>query len=55
MAIAKGLRAWAEQEDDYGHDLICLGDPQFTAFHVHRPRAGPPRMKARRATRAFGG
>ncbi len=39
-AIAKWLRAWAEQEDDYGHNLICLGDfnidrkddPQFQAF-----------------------
>lgn len=39
-AIAKWLRGWAEQEDDYGHNLICLGDfnidrmgdPQFTAF-----------------------
>jgi endonuclease/exonuclease/phosphatase family metal-dependent hydrolase len=25
-AIAKWLRGWAEQEDDYGHNLICLGD-----------------------------
>ena len=25
-AIAKWLRNWAEQEDDYGHNLICLGD-----------------------------
>lgn len=25
-AIAKWLRAWAEREDDYGHNLICLGD-----------------------------
>jgi endonuclease/exonuclease/phosphatase family metal-dependent hydrolase len=39
-AIAKWLRAWAEQEDDFGHNLICLGDfnidragdPQFQAF-----------------------
>jgi endonuclease/exonuclease/phosphatase family metal-dependent hydrolase len=39
-AIAKWLRLWAEQEDDYGHNLICLGDfnidrvgdPQFLAF-----------------------
>jgi endonuclease/exonuclease/phosphatase family metal-dependent hydrolase len=39
-AIAKWLRGWAEQEDDYGHNLICLGDfnidregdPQYTAF-----------------------
>jgi endonuclease/exonuclease/phosphatase family metal-dependent hydrolase len=39
-AIAKWLRAWAEQEDDYGHNLICLGDfnidrvndPQYQAF-----------------------
>jgi endonuclease/exonuclease/phosphatase family metal-dependent hydrolase len=38
--IAKWLRSWAEQEDDYGHNLICLGDfnidragdPQFQAF-----------------------
>lgn len=39
-AIAKWLRRWAEQEDDYGHNLICLGDfnidragdPQYVAF-----------------------
>lgn len=39
-AIAKWLRRWAEREDDYGHNLICLGDfnidrkdnPQFKAF-----------------------
>lgn len=39
-AIAKWLRNWAEQADDYGHNLICLGDfnidrvgdPQFQAF-----------------------
>jgi len=39
-AIAKWLRAWAEQEDDFGHNLICLGDfnidrrddPQYQAF-----------------------
>lgn len=39
-AIAKWLRNWAEQEDDFGHNLICLGDfnidrsgdPQFEAF-----------------------
>lgn len=39
-AIAKWLRNWAEQEDEYGHNLICLGDfnidragdPQFQAF-----------------------
>jgi len=39
-AIAKWLRNWAEQEDDFGHNLICLGDfnidragdPQFQAF-----------------------
>lgn len=39
-AIAKWLRNWAEQEDDYGHNLICLGDfnidrkgdPQYAAF-----------------------
>jgi endonuclease/exonuclease/phosphatase family metal-dependent hydrolase len=39
-AIAKWLRAWAEQEDDYGHNLICLGDfnidrkddPLYAAF-----------------------
>jgi endonuclease/exonuclease/phosphatase family metal-dependent hydrolase len=30
-AIAKWLRNWAEQEDDYGHNLICLGD-----FNVDR-------------------
>jgi endonuclease/exonuclease/phosphatase family metal-dependent hydrolase len=38
--IAKWLRLWAEQEDDFGHNLICLGDfnidragdPQFLAF-----------------------
>lgn len=38
--IAKWLRNWAEQEDDYGHNLICLGDfnidragdPQYAAF-----------------------
>jgi endonuclease/exonuclease/phosphatase family metal-dependent hydrolase len=40
VAIVKWLRTWAEQEDDYGHNLICLGDfnidrkgdPQFEAF-----------------------
>jgi len=39
-AIARWLRNWAEQEDDFGHNLICLGDfnidrandPQFQAF-----------------------
>ena len=39
-AIARWLRAWAEREDDYGHNLICLGDfnidraddPQYQAF-----------------------
>ena len=39
-AIAQWLRAWAEREDDYGHNLICLGDfnidrvddPQYAAF-----------------------
>ena len=39
-AIARWLRTWAEREDDYGHNLICLGDfnidragdPQFQAF-----------------------
>ena len=25
-AIARWLRNWAEREDDYGHNLICLGD-----------------------------
>jgi endonuclease/exonuclease/phosphatase family metal-dependent hydrolase len=24
--IAKWLRRWAEQEDDFGHNLICMGD-----------------------------
>jgi exonuclease III len=39
-AIAKWLRNWAEQLDDFGQNLICLGDfnidragdPQFEAF-----------------------
>lgn len=39
-AIARWLRNWAEQEDDWGHNLICLGDfnidrendPLFQAF-----------------------
>lgn len=39
-AIAKWLRGWAEQEDDYGQNLICMGDfnidragdPQYAAF-----------------------
>ena len=39
-AIATWLRNWAEREDDYGHNLICLGDfnidrdndPLFQAF-----------------------
>ena len=39
-AIAKWLRGWAEREDEYGHNLICLGDfnidrdgdPQYRAF-----------------------
>lgn len=30
-AIAKWLRAWAEEEDDFGHNLICMGD-----FNVDR-------------------
>jgi len=34
-AIAKWLRNWAEQEDDYGHNLICLGD--FNVDRINDP------------------